>query len=120
MDRLSALIIGRAQKVSRVLGCGFLEKVYENALCLELGRTGLVVRQQEPLHVRYETEIVGNYVVDVLVQGKIVVELKTVDFISRAHKQQCLNYLRATGLRLCLLLNFGCRSLEVRRVVNHF
>jgi GxxExxY protein len=113
-------IIGAAQKVSTKLGQGFLEKVYENALGLELRRTGLAVEHQRPVAVRYEGVIVGDYVPDLIVGNEVVVEVKTVDFLERAHRLQCINYLRATGLHVCLLLNFGTRRLEMRRLVMKF
>jgi len=106
--------------VSRTLGCGFLEKVYENALCLELRRRGIKAEQQGPVHVRYEGEIVGDYVADILVEAKVIVELKAVPMTTQMHHMQCVNYLRATGLRVGLLLNFGGASLNVRRIVNRF
>ena len=112
-------IIGAAHKVNRVLGGGFLERVYENALCLELRRAGLHVRQQHRLHVMYEGEVVGAYVTDLFVESLVLVELKAQPLLERAHHAQCLNYLRATNLKLCLLMNFGRPRLEVRRVVNH-
>ncbi|APV51304.1 GxxExxY protein [Betaproteobacteria bacterium GR16-43] len=113
-------IIGAAQSVSSRLGVGFLEKVYENALALELKRQDLTVLSQPSIAVTYEGEVVGEYIPDLIVAGEIVVEIKTVDFLSRAHRLQCINYLRATGLRVCLLLNFGQKRLEVRRLVMRF
>ena len=120
LNRLTGMVIGAAQRVSGVLGEGFLEKIYENALVLELKKRGVGVRQQCPVHVRYDGEIVGDYVADLLVEDKVVVELKAVTFLDRVHRSQCVNYLRATGLPICLLLNFGCRRLEVRRVVHNY
>ena len=112
--------VGAAQRVSSVLGEGFLEKIYENALVLELKKRRVRVDQQCPVRVRYEGEIVGDYVSDLLVEGKVLVELKAVTFLDRMHRSQCVNYLRATGLPVCLLLNFGCRRLEVRRIVHNY
>lgn len=120
MDRLTRAIIGAAHRVSSVLGYGFLEKVYENALRVELLRRGLTVQQQFPLQVRYESEVVGDYVADLIVGNEVIVELKAVTTLDRAHQAQCVHYLRATGIQVCLLLNFGRRSLEVRRIVNNF
>ena len=120
LDVISRTIIGAAYKVSGVLGQGFLEKVYENAMAMEVRRQGLRVEQQWPVHVRYEGEIVGDYIADLVVEDRVAVELKAVTFLDRAHRAQCINYLRATGLRVCLLLNFGQRRLEVRRIVHRF
>ncbi len=116
-NSLTAGIIGAAQRVSSELGCGFLEKVYENALRVELGRRRYFVEQQKSIDVLYRGEIVGQYLADLVVEGMIVVELKAASGIDRIHEAQCMNYLRATGHRTCLLLNFGRPRLEVRRIV---
>ena len=120
LNEITNAIIGAAQTVSTALGCGFLEKVYENALALELRMQGHDVRQQYAVDVRYREEIVGDYVADLVVDGKVVVELKAMPCLDAIHKAQCLNYLRATGLRLALLLNFGRPRLEVRRVISGY
>lgn len=118
LNRLSAKVIGAAQKVSRVLGCGFLEKVYENALALELRRQGLDVQQQRGMEVRYEQEIVGEYLADLVVDNRIIVELKAVSSVQPIHEAQCINYLRASGLPLCLLMNFAKPRLLVQRIIH--
>ena len=115
-DPLTEKILGCAFKVANGLGHGFLEKVYENALAHELRRAGLEVRQQWALEVHYDGVLVGEFQVDLLVEGEVVVELKAVRELLQAHAAQCLNYLRASGKSRCLLLNFG-RSLQVRRFV---
>jgi GxxExxY protein len=120
LDAISWVIIGAAQKVSSVLGQGFLEKVYENSMLVELARRGYRVTQQKPVQVSYEGAIVGNYVPDLIVDDAIVVEVKAVTCLEPMHRQQCSNYLRATGYRVCLLLNFGQRRLEVKRIVANF
>ena len=120
LNQLSGAVIGAAQKVSSTLGYGFLEKVYENALCLELGQRGIEVLQQFPLQVTYEGIVVGDYIPDLLVEDCLIVEIKAAASIERAHRQQCLNYLRASNLTLGLILNFGHAHLEVGRVVFHF
>jgi GxxExxY protein len=120
LNRLSGTVIGAAQKVSSTLGYGFLEKVYENALCIELGRRGLLAHQQIPLQVAYEGIIIGDYIPDLLVEDSLIVEIKAVPSIERVHRQQCLNYLRASNLKLGLLLNFGRAHLEVGRIVYQF
>ncbi len=97
---------------------GFLESVYENALVIEIIRTSLEVEQQKPLEVLYEDEIVGNFFADLLVEDKILVELKTVRNLDDVHTAQCLNYLRATNLKICLLINFGKPKVEIKSVIN--
>lgn len=117
LDALSNRIIGCALTVANGLGSGFLEKVYENALALELRAAGLAVAQQSGITVLYKGARVGAYFVDLLVEEAVMVELKTVRALDRNHRAQCINYLRATGMHLCLLLNFGTPRLEIRRVV---
>lgn len=117
-ERLNVLtqrIIGCAFTVSNTLGCGFLEKVYENALSHELRKNGFQARQQEPIKVFYDGLVVGEYFADILVDDAVIVELKAVKEVSDAFAAQCLNYLKATGLPLCLLLNFGKPRVEIRR-----
>ena len=120
MDRLSEKVIGCAYTVSNTLGSGFLEKVYENALAHELRQAGLRVDQQHGIIVHYDGEVVGEYAADLLVEDVILVELKALRSLDSVHLAQCLNYLKVTGLRLCLLLNFGKPRVEVRRVVNNY
>jgi GxxExxY protein len=112
---VSRSAIGAAYRVANSLGVGFLEKVYENALAIELRLAGHDVEQQRPVDVRYRCEIVGTYQADLLVDGALVIELKAVDALLPIHKAQCLNYLRAMELRTGLLINFGRPRLEVRR-----
>ena len=116
-NALSERIIGCAFRVLNTLGAGFLEKVYENALAHEMREAGLSVAQQKGIAVYYNGIIVGEYVADLLVEESVVVELskKTLD---PAHTAQCINYLKATGLHLCLLLNFGRPRLEIHRVAH--
>lgn len=119
LNKLSEKIIGSAFEVSNALGAGFLEKVYENALKVELGMCGLNVRQQAPLKVHYKDELVGEYFADILVEESLIVELKAVKDINDIHVAQCLNYLKGTGLKLCLLINFGKSRIEIKRIVNN-
>ena len=114
---LSKRIIGCALTVLHALGTGFLEKVYENALVPELRKSGLAVSQQHPMLVRYDGIVVGHYTVDLLVEQTILVELKVAKVIDEIHRAQCLNYLQAAGLHLCLLLNFGKPRLGIKRIV---
>lgn len=111
---LTHRIIGCAFKVHNVLGAGFLEKVYENALVIELRGCGLKVSQQVPLKVMYGDNVVGEYFADLLVEGRILCELKAVRRITTEHEVQLVNYLTATGIDVGLLLNFGS-SVEVRK-----
>ena len=120
LNAVTEAVIGAGHTVSNGLGCGFLEKVYENAMVVELRAGGLHVVQQRAIDVRYRTEIVGQYVADLLVEDCLVVELKALQCLSPVHRAQCLNYLRASGLRLALLLNFGRPRLEVHRIACNF
>ncbi len=115
LNRLSERIIGCAFQVSNTLGCGFLEKVYENALAHELRKNGLHIAQQSPIKVIYDDVVVGDYFADLLVENTVIVELKAVKEINPAFAAQCLNYLKATDLSLCLLLNFGKPRVEIKR-----
>ncbi|MFQ6029026.1 MAG: GxxExxY protein [Dehalococcoidia bacterium] len=114
---LSFKIIGLAMKVHRQLGHGFLEKVYENALMVSFRKEGIQTEQQAPITVRFDGEVVGDYYTDILVENKIILELKTVDKILDFHRAQALHYLEATGLRLAIILNFGKESFEYERLV---
>jgi GxxExxY protein len=119
MDRMTGVVIGCAMTVLNTLKTGFLEKVYENALAQEIRGRGLEVAQQQAIDVRYNGNTVGAYFADLLVENVLVIELKVANALEDAHRAQCLNYLRATDLRLGLLLNFGTPRLGVRRVVNN-
>lgn len=118
VNRLAECVIGPAFTVLNTLGSGFLEKNYENALALELRKAGLTVAQQQDVTVMYDGIAVGTYTVDLLVEDMLAVELKAVKALDDAHTAQCINYLKATGLRLCLLLNFGKSRLEIRRIAH--
>lgn len=106
-------------KVYNSLGYGFLEKVYENALALELGRVGLRVTRQQPIKVFYDGSLVGDYFADIVVEGKVIIELKTADAICDAHISQLRNYLRATEIEVGVLLNFGPEPKFVRKVFSN-
>ena len=120
LDSLTRQIIGAAFRVSSTLGQGFLEKVYENSLVHELRKAGLHVEQQCAVQVRYDGQIVGDYITDILVERTVILEIKAAGGFDRVHFSQCANYLRATGLRICLLLNFGLSRLELKRIVRNF
>lgn len=120
LDKLSQQVIGCSYEVENGLGVGFLEKVYENALTKALRKQGIAVEQQKPMQVWYDGEVVGEYIADLIVGGLLIVELKVVKSFHDIHMAQCLNYLKATGLTLCFLIDFGSPRVEVRRVVNQF
>ena len=120
IDRLTEKIIGCAYTVASSLGSGFLEKVYENALGYELKKAGLQVIQQHGIQVQYDGVVVGDYLADLLVENRVLIELKAVKTLDDIHRAQCMNYLKATGHTVCLLINFGSPKLEVKRIVNNF
>ena len=117
---LTERIISAAMKVHNTLGPGFLEKVYENALVIELRNMGLFVEQQKPIPVFYEGHNVGDYVADLIVERKILVELKATSGLNDSHSSICLNYLRCAELPVCLLFNFGTPRLQIKRLVSSF
>ncbi len=116
LNSLSERVIGCAYTVSNALGCGFLEKVYENALAHEVRKTGLRVEVQRPLQIIYDGVIVGEYFADLFIEGVLLIELKTTNGFSDNHKAQCINYLNATKFPLCLLINFGRPRVELKRI----
>jgi GxxExxY protein len=113
------LIIRAFYSVYNTLGYGFLEKVYENAMVLELTRIGLKVVQQAPIHVYYAGEVVGEYFADLLVADAVIVELKAVQMLAAGHEAQLLNYLKATPYEVGLLLNFGPKPQIKRRAYDN-
>jgi GxxExxY protein len=115
LDEITEKIIGCAYKIMNELGCGFLEKVYENALAHEIRKLGIKVEQQKKIKVYYDKIEVGNYEPDLSVKELVIIELKTVKNLEDVHKAQCLNYLKATVYKTCLLLNFGTPKVEVKR-----
>ncbi len=118
VDELTELVIGCALTVSNSLGCGFLEKVYENALAHELRKHGLEVQQQKPIEVVYDGVEVGVYVADLIVNDLLILELKAAKAIDNAHVAQCINFLRACGKNIGLILNFGTPRLQIKRLVH--
>ena len=106
-EEITSQIIAAFYVVYNTLGYGFLEKVYENALALELQKRGLRVSRQVSIQVHYEGQVVGTYFADILVEGKVVLELKAAEDIVKAHENQLVNYLKATDLEVGLILNFG-------------
>lgn len=123
MDRenlnfITEKVIGCAFKVSNTLGAGFLEKVYQNAMMIELSQSGLQPVKEKAIIITYKDEIVGQYYADILVNNKIIVEIKAVSELSNIHQAQLLNYLKATHLHLGLLINFGNSKVQIKRMVN--
>ena len=120
LNQVAERVIGAAFEVSNLLGSGFLEKVYQGALAEELRLRGVQVIREHPLPVTYKGRIVGEYFVDLLVEQKVIVELKCVEHFADEHLAQCLNYLKASNLQLALLINFQKPRVEIRRVVRNF
>ena len=110
-------IIGCAYRVYNKMGFGFLESVYEKCLLIELQTTGLIAKPQQPITVRYDGTIVGEFIADIIVEDTIILELKSVRRIVKAHEIQLVNYLVATGKPVGLVLNFGENKVEVKRKV---
>lgn len=117
LNRTSERIISCVYRVSNTLGAGFLEKVYENALAIELRKNGHKVEQQHLIEVLYNGELVGDYAADLLVDEKVIIELKTTRALDGVHTAQCINYLKATGHKLCLLINFSKPRAEIKRIM---
>ncbi|MCZ8341390.1 MAG: GxxExxY protein [Leptospira sp.] len=117
-SEISKTIISAAFSVSNTLGCGFLEKVYQNAMIIELRDNGLLVESQRKFQVIYKGHPVGDYVSDILVERMFIVELKSIRKIENIHRGQLLNYLKAANLRFGLVINFGNPKIEIARVAN--
>jgi GxxExxY protein len=120
VEEVVKTIVGAAFEVSNTLGAGFLEKVYERALTVELVERGLKVETQVSIPVHYKGHEVGNYVADMVVEGKVLLELKCSDVLTNVHMAQCINYLRATDLNICLPFNFQKPKLEWKRIVHNY
>lgn len=114
-DKLTEKIIGCAMEVHRRLGPGYLESVYEKALMIELKLAGLSCLNQVPLNVNYRGEAVGEFVADIVVEERVIIELKACQAIHQRHEAQVVNYLVATGYDIGLLMNFGSDSLQFKR-----
>jgi GxxExxY protein len=114
--QLTEPIIKAFYKVYNTLGHGFLEKVYENALVIELRTMGLKAAQQCPITIFYDGHVVGNYFADIMVEDLVIVELKAAAAIDKSHEAQLLNYLRATAIEVGLLLNFGLKPEFKRKI----
>jgi len=116
-EELSFQVMSAVFEVHNVLGSGFLEKVYENALVKEFAIRGIQVETQKEITVSYKGDSIGCYYADILVAGKIIIELKALNKLSRLHEAQLLNYLKATGIKLGYLINMGNKSVEYKRLV---
>jgi len=110
-------VIGCAFTVHNELGHGFLERVYENALAVELRERGFAVELQKHLMIRYHNVVVGDYIADMIVNEQVLIEVKAAQGLDNSHTAQCLNYLKATGIRVGLLLNFGSTKLQFKRLI---
>ena len=119
LETLAETVIGAAYEVSNVLGSGFLEKIYERALMEELSLRGIRVQPQATFPVTYKGKLMGTYAADLVVDNCLLVEVKCVEQFSSEHLAQCINYLKASGLRLALLINFRHPKVEWRRVVHN-
>lgn len=118
LNTISEKIIGCAFKVSNTLGAGFLEKVYQNALIIELKEKGLFVEKEKSITIYYKDKIVGEYYADILVDNQVIIETKAIKTLNEVHQAQLLNYLKATNLKLGLLINFGTPKVQIKRMVN--
>jgi len=114
IDELIKKVIGGSYKVHNTLGAGSLESVYEKALMIELKKNGLEAKRQNRMSVIYDGVVIGDFFADILVESKLIIELKTVEKFSKSHDRQLINYLVATGYDDGLLINFG-ESVEIRR-----
>ena len=116
-EDLTEKIIKTAMNVHNILGFGCMEKVYENSLMIEFELFGLKAIQQQPMKVYYKEKLVGDYIADVIVEDRIIVELKSIEYLNKIHEVQLVNYLKAVNMEVGLLLNFGKEKLEFKRKV---
>jgi GxxExxY protein len=119
-EELTEKILSACFEVSNELGCGFLESVYEKALLIALEDVGLKAKTQTPLQVMFRGQMVGEFFPDIIVEDKVVLELKAVKTLAPEHLAQVMNYLTATGIEVGMLVNFGNPKLEYRRFDNRF
>lgn len=117
INKITYAINGAIFEVNRILGPGFLEKVYENALLIELRARGLKAESQTPINVSYKGNAVGEYFADILVEDMVIIELKTVEHLEKIHEAQLLNYLKATGISVGILVNFKSTKAQIKRMV---
>jgi GxxExxY protein len=117
INELTYQINGAIFEVNRELGSGFLEKVYENALLIELSERGLKAESQVPIKVKYKRKEVGEYFADIVVEDEVILEIKAIDSIQKVHEAQLLNYLKATGCKIGLIVNFTHPKAQIKRFV---
>ena len=117
LDEITYKINGAIFEVNRTLGAGFLEKVYENALLIELKERGLNAENQIPINVEYKDQKVGEYFADIVVENQIIIEIKAITSLGKVHEAQILNYLKATGMKIGLLVNFTHPKAEIKRFI---
>ena len=117
IEDLTYQIRGAVFEVNRILGAGFLEKVYERALVLELMGSGLKAASQVPINVKYKDQNVGEYFADIIVEDQVILELKCVESLQKIHEAQILNYLKETGFKIGFLVNFTYPKAEIKRFV---
>ncbi len=119
-EEITGKILEAGFEISNELGIGYLESVYEKALLIALRQKGLKAESQFPLQVKFRGEIVGDFFVDVLVESKVLIELKVASALTKEHYAQTINYLKATNIEVGLLINFGNPKIEYRRFQNKF
>jgi len=117
INDITYAINGAVFDVNKILGPGFLEKIYEKALLVELKSRGLMAESQVPIKVLYKENVVGEYFADILVERKVIIEIKTVEKLDKIHEAQLLNYLKATGIQVGLLVNFKHTKANIKRMV---
>lgn len=120
LNPITKTIIGCVYNISNALGVGFLEKVYENALAIEMQKNYLKVEQQKPITIYYQDLVVGEYFADFVINEKVILEVKAIKMLEDVHIAQSLNYLKATGLSLALLINFGTPRVQIKRIAGGF
>ncbi|MCK4307926.1 GxxExxY protein [candidate division WOR-3 bacterium] len=116
-EEITQKIIGCAYRVYNNLGFGFLEKIYKKAMGIELKRKGFHIVEESKIEVHYESKIIGEYYADLLVEDKVIVELKSIKDLSETHEKQLINYLKATDIEVGLLINFGEKGVEIKRKI---
>ena len=120
LNALFEAVVGAAYEVSNIMGPGFLEKIYERALVKELALRGIPATPQVSYGVVYKGQPIGDYIADLVVDGRLLVEIKCTHRLADEHLAQCINYLTASGLRLAVLINFQRPKVEWRRIVHGF
>ncbi|MGX9365629.1 GxxExxY protein [Desulfoplanes sp. PS50] len=120
INEITYAINGAVFEVNKILGEGYLEKVYENALLIELRQRGLHAESQVPIKIFYKDKTVGEYYADIVVEDQVIIELKTVESLDRVHIAQLMNYLTGTGFMIGLLVNFRSPKAQIKRIVRNY